>query len=282
LKFASEPLREGDMDHPSEAEQPALHPRLRLHPRFESRFLPDSRDLVVYLPPSYEEASSRSYPVLYMHDGQNLFDGRTSFVPGRTWQVREHADAGIEAGEVEPLVIVGIYNTGEQRLAEYSPDRNAQLGGGEAEAYGNLITEELMPWVHQNYRVRHERETTGMAGSSLGGLVTLFLGLRYARHFGRLGALSPSVWWNRKSILGFVNEHAPQVWERPRLWLDVGDKEGARTMRDAEQLARRLKANGWRPGETLHFEKVQGGTHDEASWATRVRPMLRFLFPAGS
>jgi predicted alpha/beta superfamily hydrolase len=80
--------------------------------------------------------------------------------------------------------------------------------------------------------------------------------------------LSPSVWWNHKSIVGYVNEHAPQLWERPRIWLDVGDREGHKTLRDVELLARRLKANGWRPGETLHFEKVHGGTHDEASWAT--------------
>jgi len=77
-----------------------------------------------------------------------------------------------------------------------------------------------------------------------------------------------------------VNEHAPQLWERPRIWLDVGDSEGAKTLRDAETLARRLRVNGWCPGESLHFEQVQGGTHDEASWATRVGPMLRFLFPA--
>jgi predicted alpha/beta superfamily hydrolase len=93
--------------------------------------------------------------------------------------------------------------------------------------------------------------------------------------------LSPSVWWNRKSILGTINEFAPEIWERPRLWLDVGDKEGRRTLLDAEQLNRRLKANGWRQGESLHFERVPGGTHDEISWATRVRPMLKFLFPAG-
>ena len=118
-----------------------------------------------------------------------------------------------------------------------------------------------------------------MGGSSLGGLVTLYLGLRHPEYFGKLAALSPSVWWNHKSILGYLNERAPQIWERPRLWLDVGDREGSRTLRDAEHLARRLKANGWRPGETMHFERVAGGTHDEASWASRVRPMLRFLFP---
>ncbi|MGA7110031.1 MAG: alpha/beta hydrolase-fold protein [Terracidiphilus sp.] len=262
-----------------ESDESSPHPRLRLHCQFKSQILPDPRDVIVYIPPGYDDQPERTYPVLYMHDGQNLFDGRTSFVKGRTWQVREHADAAIDAGEVEPLVIVGVYNTGDRRLAEYTHERNWQMGGGEAESYGRLIIEELMPWIEGQYRVRHERESTGMGGSSLGGLVTLYLGIRHAQHFGKLAVMSPSVWWNHKSILGYLNEHAPQLWERPKLWLDVGDREGHRTLRDVEHLARRLKANGWHPSETMHFEKVHGGTHDEGSWATRVRPMLKFLFP---
>jgi enterochelin esterase-like enzyme len=271
-------LNEGLLADPEAA---PMHPRLRLHKDFRSNYLPDNRDVIVYLPPGYEEEPERTYPVLYLHDGQNLFDGRTSFVKGRTWMVREHADEAIEAGEIEPLVIVGVYNTGDRRLAEYTHEYNWQMGGGEADKYGDLLTRELMPWIASQYRVRHDRENTGMGGSSLGGLVTLYLGLRNPHVFGRLAILSPSVWWNHKSILGYLNEHAPQMWERPRVWLDVGDREGQRTLRDVEQLARRLKANGWRPGESMHFEKVDGGTHDEASWAGRVRPMLKFLFPKG-
>jgi len=262
------------------AGEPTLHPRLRLHRGFPSVYLPDKRDLIVYVPPGYDQHPHRTYPVLYLQDGQNLFDGRTSFVPGQPWQVREQADAAIEAGEVEPLVIVGIYNTGERRLAEYTHERDWQQRGGEADEYGLLLTREILPWIAGHYRVRTEREQTGLGGSSLGGLVSLYLGLRYATWFGKLAVLSPSVWWNHKSILGYLNERAPEIWERPRLWLDVGDKEGRRTVHDVEHLNRRLKANGWLPGETLHFEKAHGGTHDEASWARRVRPMLRFLFPS--
>lgn len=256
------------------------HPRLKIHRAFRSIYLPDDRDVIVYLPPSYDDQPDRRYPVLYMHDGQNLFDGETSFVKGRTWQMREHADAAIEAGHVEPLVIVGIYNTGERRIAEYTHDPSKQMGGGEADDYGLMLTRELMPWIAEHYRVLRGRESTGVGGSSLGGLVSLFLGLRHPECFGKLAVLSPSVWWNQKSILGYLNERAPQIWERPRLWLDVGDKEGNKAVRDVEQLNRRLEANGWRPGETLHFEQIHGGTHDEASWAGRVEPMLRFLFPS--
>ena len=137
------------------------HPRLRLHRAFPSRYLPGQRDLIVYLPPGYDQHPERSYPVLYLQDGQNLFDGKTSFIQGSTWQVREQADAAIEAGEVEPLVIVGIYNTGDRRMAEYTHERDWKMGGGEAEDYGLMLTRELMPWIAGQYRVRTERESTG-------------------------------------------------------------------------------------------------------------------------
>jgi enterochelin esterase-like enzyme len=257
-----------------------LHPRLRLHKDFPSEYLAETRDLIVYVPPGYDDDPDRSYPILYMQDGQNLFDPRTSFIKGRTWQMREQTDAGIEAGEIEPLIIVGIYNTGDRRLAEYTHEPDRKMGGGEAGDYGLMLTRELMPWISAEYRVHRDRRATGLGGSSLGGLVTLYLGLRYAQYFGKLAVLSPSVWWSNRSIIGYLNEHAPQVWERPRMWLDVGDREGRRTVSDAEMLNRRLIANGWRAEETLHFERIPGGTHDEASWARRVRPALRFLFPA--
>jgi len=258
----------------------APHPRLRLHRGFHSRFLPDDRDLIVYVPPGYDHHPERDYPVLYMHDGQNLFDPETSFLRGRTWKMREHADAAIEAGEVDPLIVVGIYNTGDRRIAEYTPDREWQRGGGEADRYGRLIIEDLMPFIARHYRVRAGRGSTGLGGSSLGGLVTLYLGLRYAQHFGRLAVLSPSVWWNHKSILGYVNEYGPTIWQKPRLWLDAGGREGQRTVQDAERLARRLIANGWDPGDNFHFERFADGAHDESSWAERVRLMLHFLFPS--
>lgn len=262
-----------------ESGEPSFHPRLRLHAGFESIHLPDPRDLIVYLPPGYHDEPARHYPVLYMQDGQNLFDPRTSFVPGRTWQMREAADAAILADSVEPLVIVGIYNTGDRRLAEYTPEPDPKLAGGEAAAYGRMLVDNLIPFIAAHYRIQLGREHTGIGGSSLGGLLSLFLGLHLPAVFGKLAVLSPSVWWNHKSILSHLNEHAAQIWERPRLWLDVGDQEGSKTLKEAEQLARRLRANGWEPGKTLHFERIHGGTHDEASWATRVQPMLHFLFP---
>lgn len=262
------------------ADELDLYPRLRLHQAFPSRYLPTARDVAVYLPPGYEQQSPRTYPVLYLHDGQNLFDGQTSFVYGRTWGVGDHADAAIQAGEIEPLIIVGIYNAGDRRLAEYTHERNERLEGGEAALYGQFITRELMPWIAAHYRIRSDRASTGIGGSSLGGLVSLYLGLRHSECFGKLALLSPSVWWNQSSILEYVSERAPEIPARPRIWLDAGDQEGHRTLRDAELLASRLEATGWRPGETLRFERIAGGTHDETAWSRRVRPMLGFLFPS--
>jgi len=255
---------------------------VRKHEGFSSRFLPGERDLSVYVPPGYDEEDGRAYPLLVLQDGQNLFDPETAFIRGRTWRVAEHADAAIEAGEVEPLVIAGIANAGERRLAEYTPTRDWKLGGGEARSYGEMLIRDLLPFLRAGYRLRSGAEQTGLGGSSLGGLVSLWLGLQHPGIFGKLAVLSPSVWWNHRSIVRAVDEVAPEMTRRPRIWLDVGDQEGRKTLTDAKLLHARLEAQGWRDGVDVHFEIASGGTHDEAAWSERVRPMLRFLFPAES
>lgn len=237
------------------------------------------RDVTVYLPPGYDKETRRAYPLLILQDGQNLFDPETSFIRGRTWRVAETANVAIEAGEVEPLVIAGVANGGERRLAEYTPSRDWKMGGGDARKYGEMLLRELLPFLRSHYRLRDGREGTGVGGSSLGGLVSLWLGLEHPETFGKLAVLSPSVWWNHKYIVSYVNERAPELRERPRIWLDVGDAEGRRTLGDVELLNMRLKAYGWREGSDLRYECVPGGKHDEAAWAERVRPMLQFLFP---
>lgn len=263
---------------PSPSQPP--HPRVRKHEGFASRFLPAARDISVYLPPGYDEDKRRTYPLLVLQDGQNLFDPETSFVRGRTWRVAEHADAAIEAGEVEPLVIAGVANAGERRLAEYTPSRDWKLGGGEARSYGEMLIRELLPFLGAQYRLQCGAERTGLGGSSLGGLVSLWLGLQHPEIFGRLAILSPSVWWNHRFIVRTVDDLAPALTHRPRIWLDAGDQEGRRTVADAKLLDARLRSHGWRNDVDVHFEIAPGGTHDEAAWAERVRPMLRFLFPA--
>lgn len=263
---------------PTPGEPP--HPRVFRHTGFTSRFLQGERDVSVYVPPGYEEQTERQYPLLILQDGQNLFDPETSFIRGKTWRVAESADDAIDAGEVEPLVIAGVANAGERRLAEYTPSRDMKLGGGDAGQYALMVTRELLPFLRAQYRLRSGAADTGIGGSSLGGLVSLWIGLRHTEIFGKLTVMSPSVWWNHRYILAYLSDVAPELVRRPRMWLDVGDQEGRRTLADARALDARLRALGWREDVDLHFEEVAGGTHDEASWAERVRPMLRFLFPA--
>lgn len=254
--------------------------RIHVHPGFHSCCLPDARDVTVYLPPGYEREPDRRYPVLYMNDGQNLFDDETAFVRGRTWKMGESADAAIAVGEVEPLIIVGIANAGERRLAEYTPTRDWKMGGGEADRYGRMLTDELLPYIAAHYRTRPGAASTGLGGSSLGALAALYLGLRHGDVFGRLAVLSPSVWWNHRAILSLAGETASRLGIRPKIWLDIGEGEGRRAVADTEMLERRLRSRGWRPGVELSYSLVPEAAHDEASWAMRVRPMLRFLFPA--
>jgi predicted alpha/beta superfamily hydrolase len=261
-----------------EEEDKVIYDRLRRDRQFHSNILSADRDIIVYVPEGYDE-SDRRYPVLYLHDGQNLFDRETAYVPGRIWAVHETADRLIAESAVEPLIIVGIYNTGAHRLAEYTPTRNPKMGGGDADLYGLMLIEEVKPFIDNEYRTLPDRENTGLGGSSLGGLVTLFLGLAHPDVFGKLAVLSPSVWWDHKSILAFVNEAELQI--RPRIWLDMGTREGGKSsLNDSVLLHKLLLKRDWRDNEDLLYVRVEGGTHDEAAWAKRVEPFLRFLFPA--
>jgi len=253
-------------------------PHLIKHEQFPSRYLRNQRDLIVYLPPGYDDQPQRPFPVLYLHDGQNLFDGSTSFIPGMDWHVGQTADDRILAGRVEPLIIVGVYNAGKQRLGEYTPTRAPKLGGGSANRYAKFLLEEVQPMVKGNYRVLTGAENTGIGGSSLGGLVSLYLGLRQPQIFGKIAALSPSVWWNQRVILRFA-ESAP-VRPLPRIWLDIGTREGPRIVEDVERFRDILLHKGWRLGHDLAYQRVEGAEHNEAAWAARVAPFLEFLFPA--
>jgi len=253
--------------------------QLRRHENFRSKFLRNQRSLVVYLPPGYHEQPQRRFPALYLHDGQNLFDGSTAYIQGQDWHVGQSADAEIGAGRVEPLIIVGIYNTGKSRIREYTPTRAPKLGGGRADRYGKFLLEEVMPFLHREYRVDGGRERTGIGGSSLGGLVSLYLGMSRSDVFGRIAALSPSVWWNQRVIHKFA-QRVP-LHSRPRIWLDIGTREGPRIVEDVERYRDVLLHRGWQYERDLHYERVEGAEHNELAWAQRVGPFLRFLYPAG-
>jgi predicted alpha/beta superfamily hydrolase len=256
-----------------------IRTNLRKHPGFHSAFLSDPRDLVVYIPPGYEQDAGRRYPVLYLHDGQNLFEGATAFVPGQDWHVNDTAEELIKAGVIEPLIVVGVYNTGKRRIDEYTPTRDRRQGaGGDATLYGRMLTEELKPFIDREYRTLPDAGNTGLGGSSLGGLVTLFLGLQHPDVYGKLAVLSPSIWWDNRVILNLVRRTDP----KPRLsiWLDIGTGEGGKHVRDARELRDELVKAGWVLGSDLVYAEIPDAGHNEAAWAGRVGPFLHFLFPA--
>ena len=260
-------------------EQQAAGPgSLHKYEKYRSRFLPAERDVIVYVPGVYDWNPQRRFPVLYLQDGQNLFDPGTSFA-GVAWRVGETADRLIAEGKIQPLVIVGIYNTGKQRIREYTPSRAKKLGGGGANRYGKMLIQEIMPFIESKYRTLAGSVRTGVGGSSLGGLLAIYLGLRYPEVFGRVAALSPSVWWNQRWILNFAARR--RLKSRPRIWLDTGTQEGMHTTADARKMRDVLRQRGWQEGRDLHYEEIRGGQHNEAAWAQRVGPFLQFLFPAG-
>ena len=250
---------------------------IRVLEAFRSDALGNSRDVLVYLPPGYDDDQHRRFPVLYLHDGQNVFDTSTSFA-GTEWGVDETAERLIQEGRVTPLIIVAINHAGSQRADEFAPTRDMRRhAGGHAEAYTRFVVEELKPYVDRTFRTQPAAAQTALGGSSLGGLVTLHIGLAHPEVFGALAVLSPSLWWDRRTVLARVEALPGRLpW---RLWLDVGTAEGRDTVRNTRALKGILQDKGWRPGADLYYLEAHDAPHAESAWAERVGPMLEFLFP---
>jgi predicted alpha/beta superfamily hydrolase len=253
---------------------------IRTHKGFHSRFLTSDRDIIVYLPPGYDKERGKRYPVLYLHDGQNLFDGATSFIPGGEWRMDETAQALIASGEIKPLIIVGVYNAGRERIDEYTPSVDAEVKqGGRADLYGRMLVEELKPFIDGQYRTLRGPTATGLGGSSLGGLVSLYLGLKYPQVFGKLAVVSPSVWWDKRAIVRDVQAYDKRA--HARIWLDIGTKESRNPMdavNDTRALRDALIAKGWKENADLKYFEAEGAEHNEKAWAARAGQMLKFLF----
>src|SRR4028118_1475615 len=203
--------------------------QIKMHENFGSQFLNHPRNVLVYLPPGYGANPAERYPVLYMHDGQNLINPQDAF-GGVAWGVDETAQELILTEQIEPLIIVGIYNSGERRIDEYTPVSSAggrmRGRGGQADQYGRMIIEELKPFIDRKYLTKPEREFTAVGGSSLGGLVSLHLGFKRPDVFSRLAVISPAVWWANNQIIretAMLGERLPL-----RIWLDIGRREGTR------------------------------------------------------
>jgi predicted alpha/beta superfamily hydrolase len=256
---------------------------IKRHRAFPSNILGNRRDVLVYLPRGYRRFSRRRYPVLYLQDGQNVFDAATSF-SGVEWGVDEAAERLIKENLIEPLIVVAVANTGEQRIDEYAPTRGVidakakrkKRSKGLARKYGHFLMDELKPYIDRKYRTNPGAEFTGLGGSSLGGLVTFAIGILYPQVFGRLMVMSPSIWWDNFAIYRLVDsiEQKPPL----KVWLDIGTAEPG--WEQARELVNRLLEKGWKLQKDLQYMEAQGADHSEAAWAARVEPALRFLFPA--
>jgi len=255
---------------------------IQQHAQFESRSLHNRRDVLVYLPPGYSRALRRRYPVLYLQDGQNMFDAATAF-GGVEWGADETAQRSIQRKWIEPLIIVAVANTGNNRIHEYAPTRGViettaprtRRSRGGLRRYGRFLIEELKPFIDRTYRTRPDGESTGLGGSSLGGLATLALGLWYPQVFSRLAVLSPSIWWDKCVICRMVDELPEKL--PLKIWLDTGTEEPG--WERARDLRDRLVERGWRLDDDLQFTEVTGAGHSEGAWAARFESVLRYLYP---
>jgi predicted alpha/beta superfamily hydrolase len=236
------------------------------------RRFPDRR-LIVYLPPQYEENPDQRYPVLYLQDGQNIFDGETAYIRGQEWFVDETAEHLIETGEIEPLIVVAIDNSGERRIDEYTPTIDERLQrGGQADEYLDTLITDIRRFIDIEFRTLPTADNTAIGGSSLGGLLALYAGLRHPDVFGKLAIMSPSVWWDKEVILRRVKEMGYETSQQ--IWLDIGTDEGD-VVEEVRALQRLLavRYNG------LRYLEARGAGHNEIAWAERVGPMLKYLFP---
>lgn len=253
---------------------------------FEARHVA-AREVQIWLPGAYQREPTRRFPVLYMQDGQTLFDAA---VAGAEWQMDEAAQRLIERAEVAPFIIVAVHH-GERRIDDYTPTRitmdaqrsgsgRPQTVGGDAPRYARYLIEELKPEIDRRYRTLPAREHTSVGGASLGGLFALWLALHEPTVFGAALVVSPSVWWDDALLLREAKSVAVEPAQRPRLWLDMGVAEGPEAIRHVRQLRDALLARGW-DARSLRYVEDPEGSHDEASWAQRTPDMLRFLYGPG-
>jgi enterochelin esterase-like enzyme len=255
---------------------------LRLH-EFQSRVFRNTRFLRVWLPPNYDDAenSGRRYPVLYLNDGQNLFEAASSYA-GVEWQVDETADRLIREGAVPPMIIVGIDHAGKDRIREYMPHRsmNPMMLRVQGRYYPDFLIKEVMPFVGRNYRVAAGPENTGLGGSSLGALIALYTAMVRPGVIGRLLVESPSLWVSHRQTI--KESRSVRIWPE-RIYLGVGTAEAgsAERSRSVVDYVRELAAILRRAvlsEKRLRLVIEDGAGHNEAAWAERFPEALRFLY----
>lgn len=228
------------------------------------------RTVRLYLPPSYGSGSKR-YPVVYMHDGQNLFDDATSYAG--EWGVDETLNASAARGGLEAIV-VGIDNGGTLRMNELNPFDHPRFGKGEGEAYVGFIVEVLKPWIDSHYRTLPGPEHTAVIGSSMGGLISDYAIHRHPGVFGRAGVLSPA-YWTAPAIYDYARTHPLPAGTR--VYFSMGEREGESAIPDVQRMHALMAAQRVEPG-AVTLRIVPGAEHNEAAWRTELPRVLDFLF----
>lgn len=231
------------------------------------------RKLLIYLPDGYHE-ESRDYPVIYMHDGQNLFSPRLSFVG--EWHVDDAMDRLIAKGKIDKCIVAGIYNS-SKRAEEYTPFADRRFGGGKAREFSRFITKEIIPYVESKYRVSRKREDRAVMGSSFGGIISLWMAYTYPEVFSMAAAISPSLWIADGAMLDYL-ERTPK--RDIKIWIDQGTFEWSDFTRNTVKL---LADKGYEYGRELLYYEVKDAEHSERYWSERVECPLIFFKgkPAG-
>src|ERR1700693_5066847 len=255
---------------------------LRLH-EFRSRIFRNTRFLRVWLPHGYDDPANaeRHYPALYLNDGQNLFEGSTSFT-GAVWRVNETGDRWIREGVIPPMIVVGVDNGGKDRIREYMPHRSLQpmMLRVQGTRYPTFLFKEVMPFIAGNYRVANGPENTGLGGSSLGALIALYTAAVRPGMIGRLLLESPSLWASNRQLIRL--SRSVKRWPE-RVFLATGTAEAGRKDKDQSMVddVREQAAILRRAGlddTRLRLVVEDGGTHHESAWARRFPQALAFLF----
>lgn len=230
-----------------------------------------NRKILIYLPPDYA-ASGKRYPVLYMHDGQNLFDENTSF--SGEWEVDESLNELFGNGD-DGAIVVGIYNS-SFRLDEYSPWVNPQYGGGQGDEYADWMVETLKPYVDGNYRTLSDREHTGIMGSSMGALISLYTAIEHQDVFGKVGIFSPAFWFAGNQAYTHVSSTGKQA--DMKIYLLAGDQEDNGSVVDDLNAMHNTLSNAGFEDEELFLLTHNDGQHSEWYWAREFPDAYEWLF----
>ena len=222
----------------------------------------------IYLPKNYV-SSTKKFPVIYMNDGQNLFDAKTSYVG--EWNVDETLDS-LSA----QVIVIGIEHGGEKRMEELTPYKNEKYGGGNADNYLDFIVKTLKPYVDKNYRTKPNANNTCLWGSSLGGLVSFYGALKYPEVFGKVGCFSPSFWFNRKEIFHLMEDTKTF---KTKVYFLCGDNEGDDDMvRDLNSMEYQVNTKRCECKMLNKKIIVKGGQHNEKLWREGFKKAYLWLF----